>query len=59
MGMAPYVYLAMKRKHLGDDAAGSATAIALDGSSGRGLNLWSVGGDGEEGSEEIHWCVID
>ena len=52
---AIYIYLAMvKYKHLGDDAAGSATAIGLDGSRGRGLNLWSVGGDGEEGSEEIH-----
>ena len=54
MGMARYVYLAMTCKHLGDNAAGSSTAVALDGGGGRGLNLWSVGGDGEEGSEEIH-----
>jgi hypothetical protein len=58
IGMARYVYLAMvKDKHLGDDAAGSAAAtaaIGLDGSGGRGLNIWSVGGDGEESSEEIH-----
>ena len=48
-------YLAMvKCKHLGDNAARSAAAaIGIDGS-GRGLNLWSVGGDREEGSEEIH-----
>jgi hypothetical protein len=50
----------VKYEHLGDNAAGSATtAIGIDGCGGRGLNLWSVGGDGEEGSEEIHWCVID
>jgi len=59
IGMARYMYLAMvKDKHLGDDAAGSATcataAIGLDGSGGRGFNLGSVGGDGEESSEEIH-----
>jgi hypothetical protein len=45
----------VKCKHLGDNAARSATAaIGIDGTGGRGLNLWSVGGDGEEGSEEIH-----
>ena len=61
IGIQRCIYLAMvKYEHLGDNAAGSATtAIGIDGSGGRGLNLWSVGGDGEEGSEEIHWCVID
>ena len=44
----------VKYKRLGDDASGSATAIGLDGRGGRGLNLWSVGGDGEECGEEIH-----
>ena len=54
-GILLYIYLEMvKYKHLGNDAARSATTIGLDGSGGRGLNLWSVGGDGEEGSEEIH-----
>ena len=50
-GMARYMMT--KCKHLGDDAAGTATAVGLDGSGGRGLSLWG-GGDGEEGSEEIH-----
>ena len=59
MGISRYIYLAMvKCMHLGDDAAGTSTAIGIDGSGGRGLNIWSVGGDGEEGSEEIHWCVV-
>jgi len=45
--------LKVKCKHLGDDAAGTASAIGLDGSGGRGLGLWG-GGDGEEGNKEIH-----
>jgi len=55
IGITRYIYLAMvKCKHLGDNAAGAATTIGLDGSGGRGLNLGGVGGDGEEGGEEIH-----
>ena len=50
-GMARY--MRVKCKHLGDDAAGTASAIGLDGSGGRGLGLWG-GGDGEEGNKEIH-----
>jgi hypothetical protein len=40
----------------GDAAAGTAGAstIGVDGSGRRGLRLGGRGGDGEEGSEEIH-----
>ena len=59
VGISRYIYLAIvKCKHLGDDAAGTATSTVFNWSGGRGLNIWGVGGDGEEGSEEIHWCMI-
>ena len=47
----------VKINRLGDNAATSTAAsalIGLDGGGGGGLSLGSVGGDGEESSEEIH-----
>jgi uncharacterized membrane protein len=52
-----YSVLRRTQNRLGDNAAASTTAsstIGIDGSGGRGLSLGSVGGDGEESSEEIH-----
>jgi hypothetical protein len=37
-----------------DNAATAAASSCING--GGGLGLGSVGGDGEELSEEIHWC---
>jgi hypothetical protein len=57
MWMARYIDLAIvKDKHLGDDAAGTAAGASagFDGSRGCGLNIWNVGGEGEESSEEVH-----
>lgn len=41
---------------LGDNAAGGASAVSIDGGGGRrrGLGLGKDGGDGEEGCERIH-----
>ena len=41
------------KDHLCNDAASSS---CIDGSGRGGLVLGGVGGDGEEVSEEIHWC---
>ena len=46
-----------QENRLGDNAARSASAVSVDGSGGSGLSLGSVGGDGEESSEEIHWLI--
>jgi len=58
MRCAQYVYLCGGEKtRLGDDAAAStaaASTIGVDGSGRCGLGLGSLGGDGEECSEEIH-----
>ena len=46
-----------ERDHLSNNAATTAAASCIDGSGwGGGLGLGDVGGDGEELSEEIHWC---
>ena len=46
------------RDHLRDNAATAAALSCINGGGGLGLGLGlgSVGGDGEELSEEIHWC---
>ena len=42
--------------HLRNDAATAAASSCINWSGGGGLGLGGVGGDGEELSEEIHWC---
>ena len=56
MWLAQYEYFFDDRKNcLGNNAARSASAtISVDGSGGSGFGLESVGGCGEESSEEIH-----
>jgi hypothetical protein len=44
-----------KREHLRNNAA-TAASSCINWSGWGGLGLGGVGGDGEELSEEIHWC---
>ena len=46
--------------HLGDNAARtSATVTGVDGNGSLRLGLGSIGGNGEECGEVIHWCVFN
>ena len=56
MRSAHYKYFStIEKNRLGDNAARSAsTTVSVDGSGGSGFGLESVGGCGEESSEEIH-----
>jgi len=42
------------KQSLHDNAAGTTAFVGFNGSGWCGLGLGSVGGNGEEGSEEIH-----
>jgi hypothetical protein len=44
------------RDHLGNNAATAAASSCINGSGRGGISLGGGGGDGEELSEEIHWC---
>ena len=43
-----------KKYRLGDNAAGSASAVGVNGGGSSRLSVGSIGSDGEESSEEIH-----
>ena len=54
MRSAIRVFVSVKKYRLGDNAAGRASAVGVDGSGGSRLSVGGIGGGGEESSEEIH-----